>query len=291
MKATGDTINAEILKRNRKFERLERELRELKDAQGDYDQQQSRRQRSRSHSGSCESSHHFPRRFGKEHRAQRSLRRSRSGEKTRKILPIHKPGKNDHNPVWNQLRQISHSPFSPRIERAKLPTKFAPLNLISYNGKSNPVAHLSHYRQSMAFYSGNNSLMCRIFPSSLGEVALRWFDRLKHGSIHFWKELSEAFTTLFITNTRKPKEVDSLMALAMKSGESLKSYSARYWEIYNEIDMCGEDLAVRQFKFGLLVGSKMRQSLTKKPPPNMAKLMSRIEQHVRVEEDGLQPQK
>ena len=81
------------------------------------------------------------------------------------------------------------------------------------------------------------------------------------------------------------------MALTMKSGESLKSYSTRYWETYNEIDMCGEDLVVRQFKFGLPIGSKMRQSLTKKPPPNMANLMSRIEQHVRVEDDGLQPQK
>ena len=77
----------------------------------------------------------------------------------------------------------------------------------------------------------------------------------------------------------------------MKPGESLKSYSARYWETYNEIDLCGEDLAVRQFKFGLPIGSKIRQSLSKKPPPNMADLMSRIEQHVRVEENGLQPQK
>ncbi len=42
-RATGDTINAEILKRNRKIERLERELRELKNAQEGYDQQWSRR--------------------------------------------------------------------------------------------------------------------------------------------------------------------------------------------------------------------------------------------------------
>jgi hypothetical protein len=39
------------------------------------------------------------------------------------------------------------------------------------------------------------------------------------------------------------------------------------------------------------VGCKIRQSLTKKPPLNMADLMSRIKQHVRVEEDRLQPQK
>jgi hypothetical protein len=143
----------------------------------------------------------------------------------------------------------------------------------------------------MALYNGNDAFMCRIFPSSLGEVALWWFNRLEHGSIHVLRELFEAFTTCFITNSRKPKEVDSLMALTMKPGENLKSYSARYWETYNEIDLCGEDLAVRQFKFGLPIGCKIRQSLTKKPPLNMMDLMSRIEQHVRVEEDGLQPQK
>uniref|UniRef100_A0A2N9H8Y8 Reverse transcriptase domain-containing protein n=1 Tax=Fagus sylvatica TaxID=28930 RepID=A0A2N9H8Y8_FAGSY len=251
----------------------------------------SRRQRSRSHSGSCESSHRFLERSGKDHRAQKSSRQSRSGERTRKTSPIHKSEKRDHNLVWKQLKQISQSPFSSKIERAKRPIKFTPSNLISYNGKTDPVAHLSHYKQSMALYNGNDALICRIFPSSLGEVTLRWFDRLEHGSIHSWKELSEEFTTRFITNSRKPKEVDSLMALTMKPGKSLKSYSARYWKTYNEIDLCGEDLSVRQFNSCLPIGCKIRQSLTKKPPLNMTDLMSRIEQHVRVEEDRLQPQK
>jgi hypothetical protein len=289
--ATRDVIDAEALRRSRKIERLERELRELKDVQASCDQQRSRRQRSRSHSGSCESSHRFPRQSGEDYRAQKSSRRSRPEGKTKKVSPLRKPEKEDHNPVWNQLRQISHSPFSSRIERAKLLARIAPLNMVTYNGKTDPVAHLSHYRRSMALHNGNDILMCRIFPSSLGDVALRWFDRLEHGSIHSWTELSEAFTTRFITNTRKPKEVDSLMALAMRTGESLKSYSARYWETYNDIDWCGEDVAISQFRFGLPVGSKLRQSLAKKPPPNMSNLMSRIEQHVCVEEDGLQPRK
>uniref|UniRef100_A0A2N9G704 Uncharacterized protein n=1 Tax=Fagus sylvatica TaxID=28930 RepID=A0A2N9G704_FAGSY len=289
--ATRDVIDAEALRRSRKIERLERELRELKEVQASCDQQRSRRQRSRSHSDSCESSHRCPKRSEEHHRAPKDSRRSKTGRRTERKSLVRIPEKKDQNPVWNQLRQISHSPFSSRIERAKLPARIAPLNLVTYNGKTDPVSHLSHYRRSMALYNGDDILMCRIFPSSLGDVALRWFDRLEHGSIHSWTELSEAFTTRFITNTRKPKEVDSLMALAMRSGESLKSYSARYWETYNEIDRCGEDVAISQFRFGLPVGSKLRQSLAKKPPPDMSNLMSRIEQHVRVEEDGLQPQK
>uniref|UniRef100_A0A2N9FKP4 Reverse transcriptase domain-containing protein n=1 Tax=Fagus sylvatica TaxID=28930 RepID=A0A2N9FKP4_FAGSY len=103
--------------------------------------------------------------------------------------------------------------------------------------------------------------------------------RLKHGSICSWRELSKAFTTHFITNMRKQKEVDSLMALTMKPGETLKLYSGRYWETYNEIDRCGEDLAIRQLRFGLPQGCRIRQSLTNKPPLSMVDLMSRIKQH------------
>uniref|UniRef100_A0A2N9EZE4 Uncharacterized protein n=1 Tax=Fagus sylvatica TaxID=28930 RepID=A0A2N9EZE4_FAGSY len=195
------------LRRSRKIERLERELRELKDVQASCDQQRSRRQRSRSHSSSCESSYRYPKRSEEDHRAPKNSRWSRIEGRTERKSPVRKSEKKDQNPVWNQLRQISHSPFSSRIEQVKLPARIAPLNLITYNGKTDPVAHLS------------------------GLIGL------STGSIHSWTELSEAFTTRFITNTRKPKEVDSLMALAMRFGESLKSYSARYWETYNEVIM------------------------------------------------------
>ena len=138
----------------------------------------------------------------------------------------------------------------------------------------------------MALHNNNDALKCRVFPSSLGEVGLRWFDRLEHRSIRSWSEMSKAFTARFITNTRKPKEIDTLLALTMKAEETLKSYSARYWEVYNDIDACDEDIAVKTFRFGLHQGSKLRQSLTKRPLPDMADLMSHLEQHIKVEDDS-----
>ena len=171
------------------------------------------------------------------------------------------------------------------IEQAKFPAKFVTPPLAVYDGKSDPVGHLSRFRQAMAIHNSNDALMCRVFPSSLGEVGLRWFNRLEHGSIRSWKEMSEIFTARFITNTRKPKEIDSLLALTMKVGETLKSYSTRYWEVYNDIDACDEDIVVKTFRFGLHEDSKLRKSFTKRPPINMAELMTRLEQHIRVEDD------
>jgi hypothetical protein len=138
----------------------------------------------------------------------------------------------------------------------------------------------------MALHNSNDALMCRIFPSSLGEVGLRWFDRLDHGSIRSWQEMSESFTARFITNTRKPKEIDALLALKMKAEETLKSYSARYREVYNVIDACDEDIVVKTFWFGLHQDIKLRRSLTKMPLINMADLMTCLKEHIRVEDDS-----
>ena len=79
--------------------------------------------------------------------------------------------------------------------------------------------------------------------------------------------------------------MDALMTMKLGDNESVKNYVARYSETYNDIENWGEDVAVPTFKLGLLIDSGLRQSLTKRPPSNMRKLMSRIEQFIRLEED------
>ena len=86
--------------------------------------------------------------------------------------------------VRKALHQISHSPFSKEIERALLLRKFSPPNYVMYDGRADPIGHISHFRQSMALHLVNDALICRMFPSSLGPMSLRWFNRLQHSSIH-----------------------------------------------------------------------------------------------------------
>ena len=75
------------------------------------------------------------------------------------------------------------------------------------------------------------------------------------------------------------------MSMRMKDSESLKSYSSRYWEVYNEVDGGIEDMAIKTFKQGLDPESELRSSLSKRPAKSMRDLMSWIQQYVRVEED------
>ena len=151
------------------------------------------------------------------------------------------------------------------IKRAKLPKRFGQPTFTVYNGKTDPIKHVSHFNQKMAIYSKNKALMCNVFPSSLGLVAMRWFDGLHERSIDSYKELTRAFGTRFVTCSRVPRTLDSLLALLMREGETLKTYLDRYWELYNELDGDFEDVVVRTFKSGLPTESDLWESFTMRP--------------------------
>ena len=59
--------------------------------------------------------------------------------------------------------------------------------------------------------------------------------------------------------------MDSLLSMTMREGETLKTYSDRYWEMFNEIDGDFDDVTIRTFKVGLPAKYDLRKSLTRKP--------------------------
>ena len=116
----------------------------------------------------------------------------------------------------------------------------------------------------MAVHANNEAYMCKVFPFSLGPVAMRWFDALEEGSVGSFKELTRAFGARFITCSRVPKPVAFLLSMVIREGETLKTYSNIYWETYNETDEDFEDMVVRTFKVGLPTEHELRKFLTMK---------------------------
>ena len=80
----------------------------------------------------------------------------------------------------------------------------------------------------MIVHSKDEALMCKVFPSNLGPVAMRWFNGLKANSIDSFKKLTWAFGAHFITYSRVPRPLGSLLSMSMWEGETLKAYSDRY---------------------------------------------------------------
>ena len=57
------------------------------------------------------------------------------------------------NVMKKALSQISKSPFTRGIEKAKLPRHFHQPTFTMYNGRTDPVEHVSQFKQKMAVHS------------------------------------------------------------------------------------------------------------------------------------------
>ena len=79
-----------------------------------------------------------------------------------------------------------------------------------YNGQTDLVEHVSHFNQRMIVHSKNEALMCKVFPSSLEPVAIRWFDGLGGSSIDSFKDLTRTFRSHFVTCNRVHRPLDFL---------------------------------------------------------------------------------
>ena len=94
---------------------------------------------------------------------------------------------------------------------------------------------------------------------------MRWFDGLRINFISSFKKLTQSFCSRFITCSRVPQPLDSLLFMSMREGESMKAYAKRYWEMFNEIDGHFDEIAIITFKVGLPSEHGLRKSFIGKP--------------------------
>ena len=73
--------------------------------------------------------------------------------------------------------------------------------------------------------------------------------------------------------------------MSMKEGESVKAYSDRYCEMFNEINGDFDNVAIKTFKVGLPSEHGLRKSLTGKPVTSLRQLMDQVDKYKRIEDD------
>ena len=72
---------------------------------------------------------------------------------------------------------------------------------------------------------------------------------------------------------------------SVREEESVKAYSERYWEMFNEIDGDFDEVAIKTFKVGLPSEHGLRKSLIGKPVTSLHQLMNRVDKYKRIEDD------
>ncbi|GFS42836.1 pleckstrin homology (PH) domain-containing protein [Actinidia rufa] len=217
--------------------------------------------------------------------------RSRRSKDLRDVLNTNRSKMVDLRQKLNNRWEASATPFSWEIEGMDPREKFVPPRFTLYDGKSDPQSHVSHVRQMMALWNHMDALMYRVFPSSLGDLGLKWFDRLPPRSIESFYQLTESFVAQFVINTKAPKAVGSLLMLKKGRNESIRNYSKRYWETYNKIGECSEEMVVASYKLGLAPRDRLWENLTLDPPTGLWDLMSLVEMFARLEDDVRESEK
>ena len=92
--------------------------------------------------------------------------RSRSRENQVRNLVSQEEGRPRNaamNAMSRALRKVARSPFSDDIERAEMPSRFTRPPFNCYNGKTDPVEHVSHYIQIMSLHTHNDALIYKVF--------------------------------------------------------------------------------------------------------------------------------
>ena len=57
----------------------------------------------------------------------------------------------------------------------------------------------------------------------------------------------QAFEVRFIMCSKVPQPIDALLSMRMRSGETLRSYANKYWELYNKLGGGNEHVAANTF--------------------------------------------
>ena len=78
----------------------------------------------------------------------------------------------------------------------------------------------------MDLWNHMDALMCQVFQSSLGDLRLKWLDKLPTRSIENFHQLIKSFIAWFMINMKAPKGVSSLFTLRKGKNEMITTITS-----------------------------------------------------------------
>ncbi|XP_070668965.1 uncharacterized protein [Malus domestica] len=147
---------------------------------------------------------------------------------------------------------MSGSPFTDEIEQTEPLWKYNPPHFTLFKGDEDPDMHLMQYRSAMTLYCINDTLMWKMFATTLQGEAQDWFHTLPMCLIRNFNELSLVFTKEYLSYRSIKKKFDHLFNMKNPK-ESLHTYVKRFKAKKVKIIGCNDSIACSAFQKGLPV--------------------------------------
>ena len=154
-----------------------------------------------------------------------------------------------------------------------------------YDGSSDPYDHILHYNQAMILNTGDDRLLCKVFPASLKGPALSWFHKLPQGSINTFSELWAAFVSQYLCSVRQKGNISSLQSILKREDESIRDFTRRLGQVVQQIDIYSMDAVLQNFRRSFRPTAPFFQSLSLDPPITMEELYRREDKFSTLEDN------
>ena len=90
-------------------------------------------------------------------------------------------------PIFRKISNFLE--FYNTLLTTRSPHGFVILDFTMFDGSADPYDHMLIYNQAMTLNANNDSLLCKVFPTSLLGPTLAWFHKLLPSLINSFNEL------------------------------------------------------------------------------------------------------
>ena len=154
-----------------------------------------------------------------------------------------------------------------------------------YDGSSDPYNHLLHFNPAMILNTGDDRLLCKVFPTSLKGPALAWFHKLPRGSINSFDKLWVMFVSQYLCSIRQKGNISSLQSILKQEDESIREFMGRFRQTVQQIDVYSIDAVLQNFRRSFGPTTPFFQSLSLDPPVTMEELYRRADKFSTLEDN------
>ncbi|GKU92919.1 hypothetical protein SLEP1_g6577 [Rubroshorea leprosula] len=169
-------------------------------------------------------------------------------------------------PPHHAANSIPH-PLNTNITLEPYPAGFKIPQLETYDGTKDHDDHLHAFYSCMQAQNASDALMCKIFPSTL-------------------REMASAFATKFSSRRLIKKTTTELMRVKQRDGESLKNYMSRFNDAVLEVNSFDQAVGIAAVISGLK-HDRFRDSLIKHAATTFSEVNDRSLKFITAEEYAL----
>ena len=154
-----------------------------------------------------------------------------------------------------------------------------------YDGSSDPYDHMLYFNQAMILNSGDDRLLCKVFPTSFKGPALAWFHKLPRRSINSFSALWAAFVSQYLCSVQQKGNISSLQTIFKREDESICDFTKRFGGVIQQIDSYSMDTVLHNFRRSFGSTTPFFHSLSLDPPTTMEELYRRADKYSTLEDN------